>query len=186
MSVSKKLRWQVLVRDGFMCRYCGSAAPDVRLEADHVIPRSKGGLDTLENLVTACEACNRGKSDNEIGEALGTLAQSFGYLLSKGMSPTDAYREVEAMRESVVQRLYMSLDALWSVLMRPMTKGWPPTYETLRLVERFEQAKVEEAYHAAAKLFQGQEDVPIDRIMLAIETYLVSTYWENERFKDWE
>lgn len=58
------LRFKVFHRDGFRCRYCGKAAADgALLEADHVIPRSKGGLDSLENLVTACWECNAGKSD---------------------------------------------------------------------------------------------------------------------------
>lgn len=61
MSVSQRLRFNVFMRDGFRCQYCGRAAPDVELEADHVHPRSKGGPDTMANLVTACVACNGGK-----------------------------------------------------------------------------------------------------------------------------
>lgn len=57
------LRFDVFSRDGFRCRYCGRG-PDVgvTLEADHVVPRSVGGPDILDNLVTACWDCNRGKS----------------------------------------------------------------------------------------------------------------------------
>jgi len=36
--------------------------PDVTLEVDHVVPRSRGGTDDPENLVTSCQDCNRGKS----------------------------------------------------------------------------------------------------------------------------
>lgn len=61
MPVSAKLRFEVFKRDNFTCRYCGGKTPSVVLEADHVIPKSKGGEDTLENLVTSCFACNRGK-----------------------------------------------------------------------------------------------------------------------------
>ena len=43
----KKLRLQVLRRDGFTCVYCGDVADQV----DHVYPKSKGGEDTLENCV---------------------------------------------------------------------------------------------------------------------------------------
>jgi len=56
------LRWQILKRDNFTCQYCGQNAPNVKLEIDHIIPRGDGGEDTPENLVTACYACNRGKS----------------------------------------------------------------------------------------------------------------------------
>jgi len=54
-------RWKCLQRDKFTCQYCGRKAPEVKLEADHKIPKSKGGSDELENLITACNECNRGK-----------------------------------------------------------------------------------------------------------------------------
>ena|SRR3990167_7668965 len=57
------LRFDVFVRDGFACRYCGRAATDgAVLEVDHVHPRALGGRDEMNNLVTACWECNRGKS----------------------------------------------------------------------------------------------------------------------------
>ena len=61
-SVPRRLRFEVLRRDDFTCRYCGASAPDVALEVDHVIPVVLGGGSTPSNLVTACEDCNRGKS----------------------------------------------------------------------------------------------------------------------------
>ena len=56
------MRWKVLERDNFTCRYCGQKAPDAHLEVDHIIPVSEGGTDDEDNLTTACFACNRGKS----------------------------------------------------------------------------------------------------------------------------
>lgn len=55
------LRFAVLTRDNYTCRYCGAKAPDVKLHVDHAQPKAKGGRDTLDNLVTACQACNLGK-----------------------------------------------------------------------------------------------------------------------------
>lgn len=59
------LRFRVLARDRFRCVYCGRSAKEdgVILEVDHVYPKSKGGKDTMENLVTACRECNQGKKD---------------------------------------------------------------------------------------------------------------------------
>lgn len=57
------LRFRILERDHFTCRYCGRQAPAVELEVDHIHPRAKGGSDRPDNLVTACVACNRGKRD---------------------------------------------------------------------------------------------------------------------------
>lgn len=62
MAVSKRLRYEILRRDNHTCRYCGATAPDVPLRVDHVVPVALGGSDTPENLVTACEPCNSGKS----------------------------------------------------------------------------------------------------------------------------
>lgn len=50
------IRLQVLARDNYTCRYCGTRKGPYHV--DHVIPWSKGGPDTLENLVTACVKCN--------------------------------------------------------------------------------------------------------------------------------
>lgn len=49
------LRRQTLQRDHHACRYCGDRAQ----QADHVIPRSKGGPDHLNNLVACCRHCNK-------------------------------------------------------------------------------------------------------------------------------
>lgn len=62
MAVSRRLRYEVLRRDNFTCRYCGATASDVKLTVDHVNPSTLGGEDKPENLVTACAACNGGKS----------------------------------------------------------------------------------------------------------------------------
>lgn len=63
MAVSKRTRFEVFKRDGFRCQYCGRTPPQVVLQADHIHPASDGGPDTADNLVTACEDCNAGKSD---------------------------------------------------------------------------------------------------------------------------
>lgn len=62
MPVSRRLRYEVLRRDNYACRYCGAGAPDVKLTVDHVIPVTLGGSDEPQNLITACEPCNNGKS----------------------------------------------------------------------------------------------------------------------------
>lgn len=54
-------RFFVLSRDRFTCQYCGAKAPDVTLHIDHVIPYSRGGTSSPENLKTACADCNLGK-----------------------------------------------------------------------------------------------------------------------------
>jgi hypothetical protein len=51
-------RRNLMFRDGFQCQYCAKRPALRDLNIDHVIPRSRGGADTWENLVTACRSCN--------------------------------------------------------------------------------------------------------------------------------
>lgn len=62
MALSKRLRFEILRRDGHACRYCGRTAPDVKLTVDHVVPVALGGADDPTNLIAACIDCNAGKS----------------------------------------------------------------------------------------------------------------------------
>jgi hypothetical protein len=48
-------------RDRNMCLYCGKDLPDGGLTRDHVVPTSKGGRDTWDNVVSACKRCNHHK-----------------------------------------------------------------------------------------------------------------------------
>lgn len=67
-KLSTSLRFEVFKRDAFTCQYCGSRAPEVVLELDHIEPISKGGSDELLNLITSCWQCNRGKGDRRLGD----------------------------------------------------------------------------------------------------------------------
>lgn len=58
-------RREVLRRDNHICQYCGSTR---HLTIDHVLPRSKGGPHTWDNVVTACGKCNAAKGDRLLPE----------------------------------------------------------------------------------------------------------------------
>jgi 5-methylcytosine-specific restriction endonuclease McrA len=51
-------RFNVFLRDRFSCQYCGEPSRSEELTFDHVVPRSRGGRTTWENVVTACQDCN--------------------------------------------------------------------------------------------------------------------------------
>ncbi len=51
-------RFNVFLRDRFVCQYCGEASPTHDLTFDHLVPRSRGGRTTWENVVAACGPCN--------------------------------------------------------------------------------------------------------------------------------
>ena len=56
-------RFNVFLRDRFTCQYCGDRFPTQDLTFDHVMPRSKGGKTTWDNVVAACARCNLVKGD---------------------------------------------------------------------------------------------------------------------------
>jgi 5-methylcytosine-specific restriction endonuclease McrA len=56
-------RFNVFLRDRFTCQYCGGRLPTPDLTFDHVIPRSRGGRTSWENVVTACGDCNLRKGN---------------------------------------------------------------------------------------------------------------------------
>ncbi len=60
-------RKNILLRDNFQCQYCGKT--DLPLTIDHMVPRSRGGEDSWENLITACTRCNSIKGNKTPREA---------------------------------------------------------------------------------------------------------------------
>jgi hypothetical protein len=69
-TIPKSIRFEVFKRDSFKCQYCGASAPDVLLQVDHIKAVSKGGTNDIINLITACSACNAGKSDTPLDQNL--------------------------------------------------------------------------------------------------------------------
>jgi 5-methylcytosine-specific restriction endonuclease McrA len=62
-------RKNILLRDRNTCQYCGTVLPSSELTLDHVIPRSRHGASTWENLVACCHVCNRQKGNRLPAEA---------------------------------------------------------------------------------------------------------------------
>ncbi len=66
--IQRKLtRFEVFNRDRFTCQYCGRETRELTL--DHVMPRSRGGQHSWENLVSACIPCNHRKGERVLAEA---------------------------------------------------------------------------------------------------------------------
>ena len=62
-KVSNKMRFSIYERDGDRCRHCGVSEQYATLEIDHIIPISKGGKSTYDNLQTLCRKCNYEKGN---------------------------------------------------------------------------------------------------------------------------
>lgn len=108
MAVSKRLRYEILRRDNHACRYCGAAAPDVKLNVDHVIPTSLGGSDKPENLVAACADCNGGKTSS-LPDAMSVAdvdQETF-------RQAADLKQDAERRHEAIFVHLYMVWSWAW-------------------------------------------------------------------------
>jgi 5-methylcytosine-specific restriction endonuclease McrA len=65
-NITERMRFRILVRDGFACQTCGSSPikdRGVDLHVDHILPWSKGGETEESNLQTKCQRCNLGKGN---------------------------------------------------------------------------------------------------------------------------
>jgi len=65
-EISDRQRFRILVRDGLRCKSCGASPlvqPGIELHIDHILPWSKGGEATDDNLETKCKQCNLGKGN---------------------------------------------------------------------------------------------------------------------------
>src|SRR5918994_360059 len=62
-------RRSIFARDGHRCQYCGDTAESI----DHVVPRSRGGPHSWDNVVAACRPCNGRKRDRMLTETSMTL-----------------------------------------------------------------------------------------------------------------
>ena len=62
-------RKNILMRDRNTCQFCGQALPAAELTLDHIVPRSRGGESSWENLVSCCHPCNNRKGNRLPEEA---------------------------------------------------------------------------------------------------------------------
>lgn len=63
------IRTRILMRDRYRCQYCGVHGTATDLTLDHILPRSRGGRSTPDNLAASCQRCNNRKGDRTPVEA---------------------------------------------------------------------------------------------------------------------
>lgn len=87
-SLSRK---NILLRDRHTCQYCCQVFSPIELTLDHVIPRSRGGKSSWENLVTCCRRCNNSKGDR--------LPEEANMLLQRRPRPFSLHTSRSLMRQ---------------------------------------------------------------------------------------
>lgn len=114
MALSKRLRYEILRRDNYACRYCGNAAPVAKLTVDHVTPVVLGGTDEPANLVTACVDCNAGKSSSNPDDPLVEDVSSDALRWAAAIAEASNLMLLEHGRRKAVRDQFLEAWLSWS------------------------------------------------------------------------
>jgi CRISPR/Cas system Type II protein with McrA/HNH and RuvC-like nuclease domain len=158
MVITKKLRFEVFKRDGFKCAYCGKSPPQVMLEVDHIQPKSKKGKDDINNLITACFDCNRGKKNIPLTRIPLKLSQNLEVLKES----EDQLKEYRKFVQRIERRMIKDIEDISQI--------YANYYEKWELSERFKTVslkrflsilpkhEIAEAMNLAISKFPSDED----------------------------
>jgi len=108
MAITKRTRFEVFKRDGFKCAYCGASPPSAILEIDHIDPKSCGGKDDINNLITACYECNRGKSNVPLSKVPTRLIENLQTLKEK----EEQIKEYRKYIKKIEERMQKDADVI--------------------------------------------------------------------------
>lgn len=101
-SLSKRTRFEVFKRDSFICQYCGNHPPSTVLEVDHINPVANGGDNSIQNLITSCFDCNRGKSDKLLSSVPKPIKKQAEEILEKE-NQLKGYRKAIEIRQNRIE-----------------------------------------------------------------------------------
>jgi len=113
-SISKRVRFEVFKRDNFTCQYCSAKPPLVPLEIDHIVPVSKGGGNSIDNLLTACFDCNRGKSNIELDNIPQALADKVE-MVKLAQEQYKQYGRILKKRDKIMNSDIDSVEAIFQL-----------------------------------------------------------------------
>lgn len=161
MAISKKIRFEVFKRDEFRCGYCGSTPPQVVLEVDHIDPKSKGGKDDINNLLTACFPCNRGKRNILLSKIPAKLKDNLEALKEKEEQIKEYRKFVQAI-ERRVKKDIADIDAICEQLYPG--REFTDTFKTVtlkRFLALLPKQKIIDAFYLAFSKFPTDEEKAI-------------------------
>lgn len=110
-QISKKTRFDVFKRDGFKRAYCGATPTEtIVLEVDHIHPVAEGGTNDIDNLVTACWDCNRGKGAGLLSSVPQSLEEKAALTLEREAQIRAYYDILEAKKQRKDEELWSIAD----------------------------------------------------------------------------
>lgn len=110
--ISKGRRFEIFKRDGFCCQYCGATPPKALLHVDHIHPVKLGGSNDPDNLITACDECNLGKSATPLSSVPKSLADRAEEVAEREAQIAGYAAIMEAARERVEEDMWRVAEEL--------------------------------------------------------------------------
>lgn len=148
-AISKKLRFDVFKRDGFVCAYCGATPPNVVLHVDHIHPVAEGGTNDIDNLITSCQPCNIGKGANKLSSIPQSL-ESKAALISEQEAQIKGYQSILRAKKERIE--YEAIQIAENI-----KRGWLPNDRDFisikNFIEKLGYFEVEEAAEIASSKF---------------------------------
>lgn len=164
-AISKRVRFEVFKRDEFQCQYCGAAPPKVLLHIDHIVPVASGGDNDMDNLLTACDACNMGKG----AVSLDAVPQS---LSSKAADIVEREEQLRAYNAIMAERRQRIEDEKWDIAFilfptaESVRRDWLLSIK--RFLEKLGYPEVESAAETALAKKGGYADTTLFRYFCGV------------------
>ena len=146
--LSKKTRFDVFRRDEFICQYCGNTPPAVVLEVDHFCAVKNGGDNDIDNLITSCFDCNRGKGATNMSVAPQSVVEKMESLREKEQQIKEFNKQIRAKRK----RQDRQIESLSDILAEYKEHVFSDSFrESVRLnfIEVLTMEQMENAMHKA-------------------------------------
>lgn len=157
VPLKKSLRFNVFKRDAFCCQYCGATPPNVVLEVDHIHPVSQGGKDTIDNLLTACFDCNRGKGAGLLSSLPESVTDKAA-LMAEKLEQIKAYARLVKSKKRVEEKQIDEVQDAFHLHYSGFSFN-PKFRESVRLfVQRLPAHIVADYMHLACNRIKDKED----------------------------
>ena len=147
-SITTKTRFDVFKRDLFTCQYCGNHPPAIILEPDHIDPVANGGNNDMDNLITSCFDCNRGKAARLLTDVPKSLIEKAEEIKERELQIKGYQKLMKSVRNRL-DRESLQVCSIYELYIEGMTLT-PTSLKTVRkFIEKIDVLQVMDAMENA-------------------------------------